>query len=173
MRLSASEKQDPAGEEVMSMTNGLARMDDEVRWAYGGECWHGPPPCEILRDVTAATAAARHPQLAHSIWSLANHVAALVEVLSLRMVEWQAIELPNADDFPAVTDAGDAASVAALADLDRRHGELRRVGGGLQASRLDEIIPGKGYPVAVMLHETAQHYAYHAGRIALLKKLVS
>jgi hypothetical protein len=27
------------------------------------------------------------------------------------------------------------------------------------------------YPAAVQLHGTAQHYAYHAGQIALLKKL--
>ena len=32
-------------------------------------------------------------------------------------------------------------------------------------------MPGKAYPVAVMLHGTAQHYAYHAGQIALHKKL--
>ena len=44
--------------------------------------------------------------------------------------------------------------------------------GGLEPSKLDETVPGKDYPVSVMLHGTAQHYAYHAGQIALLKRLL-
>jgi len=116
-------------------------------------------------------AAARHPQLAHSIWALIQHVSVWVEVVTLRIVEWRAIEMPDAGDFPPVTDTGDAAWMAALADLDCRHGELLRVVVGLEASRLEEIVPGKDYPVAVMLHGTVQHYAYHAGQIALLKRL--
>jgi hypothetical protein len=156
----------------MPLTGELARIEDELRRAYDGDCWHGPPLREILNGVTAAMAAARHPQLANSIWALVKHVSAWVEVVTLRIVEWRAIEMPDAGDFPPVTDTGDAAWTAALADLDCRHGELLRVVVGLDASRLEEIVPGKDYPVAVMLHGTVQHYAYHAGQIALLKKLV-
>ena len=156
----------------MPLTGELARIDDELRRAYDGDCWHGPPLREVLSGVTAATAAARQPMLAHSIWALVDHVAAWVEVVTLRIVEWRVIEMPNAGDFPPVTDTGDAAWSAALADLDCRHGDLLRVVVGLEASRLEEIVPGKDYPVAVMLHGTVQHYAYHAGQIALLKKLV-
>ncbi len=43
---------------------------------------------------------------------------------------------------------------------------------GLDAAAVEETVPGKTYPVAVMLHGTAQHFGYHAGQIALLKKLV-
>ena len=157
----------------MPLTGELARIDDELRRAYDGDCWHGPPLREILKGVTATEAAARHPQLAHSIWALVNHVSAWVEVVTLRIVEWRAIEMPDAGNFPPVTDTGDAAWTGTLADLDRRHGELLRVVGGLEVSRLEEIAPGKDYPVVVMLHGTVQHYAYHAGQIALLKKLVS
>jgi hypothetical protein len=156
----------------MPLTTELNRIADELRRAYDGDCWHGPPLREVLDGVTAATAAARHPQSAHSIWALVNHVAAWVEVVTLRIVERRAIETPAAGDFPPMTDAGDAAWAAALEDLDRRHGELLRVVGGLEASKLDLIVQGKDYPVAVMLHGTAQHYAYHAGQIALLKRLV-
>jgi hypothetical protein len=117
-------------------------------------------------------AAERHTQLAHSIWSLVEHVSAWVEVVTLRIVEWRPIEMPDAGDFSPVTDTGDAVWTAALADLNCRHGELLRFVVGLDASRLEEIVRGKDYPVAVMLHGTVQHYAYHAGQIALLKKLV-
>ena len=52
------------------------------------------------------------------------------------------------------------------------HRRLLDVVAGLDAAKLDAIVPGKDYPVAVMLHGTAQHYGYHAGQIALLKKLM-
>jgi hypothetical protein len=156
----------------MPMTGELARIDDELRRAYDGDCWHGPPLREILKGVTAATAAARHPQPVHSIWGLVNHLAAWVEVVALRIVERRPIESPDAGDFPHVTETGDTAWAAALDDLDRRHRELLAAVAGLDEARLGAIVPGKDYPVAVMLHGTVQHYAYHAGQIALLKKLV-
>jgi hypothetical protein len=159
-------------EGIMPLTGELARIDDELRRAYDGDCWHGPPLRQVLSGVTAQAAAARHPQLAHSIWAMVNHVAAWVEVVTLRIREWRAIETPDAGDFPPVPDTSGAAWAAALEGLDHRHGELLRVVGSLEASRLDEIVPGKDYPLAVMLHGTTQHYAYHAGQIALLKRLV-
>ena len=157
----------------MPMTGELARIDHELRRAYDGDCWHGPPLREILGGVTAAMAAARQPQLVHSIWGLVNHLAAWVEVVALRIVEWRPIESPDAGDFPPVADTGDAAWAAALDDLDRRHRALLAVVAGLSEAKLGAIVPGKDYPVAVMLHGAMQHYAYHAGQIALLKKLVA
>jgi hypothetical protein len=156
----------------MPPTGELARIDDELRRAYDGECWHGPPLREVLKGVTAAQAAARPPRLAHSIWALANHLAVWVGVVADRITDWRPITEPDAGNFPPVTDASDAAWAAALDDLDRQHRKLLAVVSGMDAAKLDETVPGKPYPVAVMLHGTAQHFAYHAGQIALLKKLV-
>jgi hypothetical protein len=156
----------------MPLTGELARIDDELRRAYDGACWHGPALCEVLNGVTAETAAAKHPQLAHSIWELVHHLAAWVGVAARRITERRTVEAPEAGDFPPVTDTGAAAWAAALDDLDRRHREFLGAIAGLDPARLDETVPGASYPVAVMLHGTAQHYAYHAGQIALLKKLL-
>jgi hypothetical protein len=156
----------------MPLTGELARIDDELRRAYDGDCWHGPPLRAVLQGVTAKVAAAKHPQLVHSIWALVNHLSAWVEVVVLRIAEGRAVMTPEAGDFPGVTDTGEPAWAAALEDLDRRHRRLLDVIAGLDAARLDATVPGKNYPAAVMLHGTAQHYAYHAGQIALLKKLV-
>ena len=152
-------------------TGKLARIEDELRRAYDGDCWHGPPLREVLKGVSAETAQALHPQLAHSIWALVNHLAAWVEVVARRITGRKAILTPDAGDFPPVSDPGDAAWESALENLDRQHRRLLEVIAGLDAARLDETVPGKDYPAAVMLHGTAQHYAYHAGQIALLKKL--
>jgi hypothetical protein len=150
----------------------LTRIDDELRRAYDGDCWHGPPLREVLTGVTAAQAASRHPQLTHSIWALVNHLAVWVGVVADRITEWRPITEPDDGNFPPVTDTSEEAWAAALDDLDRQHRKLLDVVAGLDAAKLDEIVPGKDYPVAVMLHGTAQHFAYHAGQIALLKKLV-
>lgn len=156
----------------MSPTNELARIDDELRRAYDGDCWHGPALREVLKGVPATQAAAKHPQLVHSIWALVNHLGAWVGVAADRITEWRPITEPDAGNFPPVTDASDAAWAAALDELDRQHRKLLDVVAGLDAAKLNAIVPGKDYPVAVMLHGTAQHFAYHAGQIALLKKLV-
>ncbi|AMV23717.1 DinB superfamily protein [Gemmata sp. SH-PL17] len=156
----------------MPPTGERARVDDELRRAYDGDCWHGPPLLEVLQGITAQTAAVQHPQLAHSIWALVNHLAAWIEVAARRITEWRAITEPDAGNFPPVTDTSGAAWAATLNDLDRRHQTLLSVVANLAPEKLDAVVPGKTYAVAVMLHGTSQHYAYHAGQIALLKKLV-
>lgn len=155
----------------MQLESELARIRDELQRGYDGDCWHGPPLREVLSGVTAQTAAHKHPQLAHSIWALVRHLSAWIEVVTLRIVEKRAIISPGAGDFPPVNETGEAAWNATLAELERRHQRLLDVVTGLDPARLDEIVPGKNYPTAVMLHGTSQHYAYHAGQIALLKKM--
>jgi hypothetical protein len=154
----------------MPLTGELARIDDELRRAYDGDAWHGPPLREALQGLTAAIAVRKHPQLAHSVWALVSHLAADIDVVARRITEWRAIGEP--EDFLPVTDASEAAWAAALENLDRHQRTLLAAIAGLDVAKLDETVPGKTYPVAVMLHGVAQHYAYDGGQIALLKKLV-
>jgi hypothetical protein len=56
----------------------------------------------------------------------------------------------------------------------RVHEELVAAVAALADSRLDEIVPGKEgayYTFYYMLHGVVQHELYHAGQIALLKKM--
>jgi hypothetical protein len=157
----------------MPLTGETARIDDELHRAYDGNCWHGPPLCEVLQGVTAEAAARKHAPLGHSIWEIVNHLAAWVEVVVLRITERRAVTAPSAGDFPPVTDTSPDAWAASLAELEHQQRRLREVVAALDPARMDEIVPGKDYATAVMLHGTAQHFAYHAGQIALLKKLVT
>ncbi len=153
-------------------TSEAARIDDELRRAFDGECWHGPSVAEVLHGVTAEVAARKHPALVHSIWELVHHLTAWVEVVRLRVAEGQTItDLPGGN-FPPVTDTSAAAWTAAVAELGATVGRLRGVAVALTPDRLDEFTPGRAESVAVELHGTAQHLAYHGGQIALLKKLV-
>ena len=164
----------PPGEKAaMGITSELARIDDELHRAYEADCWHGPPLVQVLDGVTAEVAARKHLGLAHSIWELVLHLTVWTEVVRLRLTEWRPIPEPARGDFPPVTDTNTAAWAAALADLATEVRLLRSAVAGVDPARLDEIVPGKDYPAAVMLHGTAQHFAYHAGQIALLKKLAT
>ena len=149
-----------------------ARLDDELHRAHAGAAWAGPSFREAVAGVTADLAARHHPAVAHSIWELVTHTTTWVEVVRKRIAEWRHVDLSDPDNFPPVTDPSPDAWRAAVAELDDQVRTLRELVAGLDPARLDAVAPGTDYPVAVMLHGTAQHLAYHAGQIALLKKLV-
>ena len=74
--------------------------------------------------------------------------------------------------WPAVRDTSDAAWARSLEALKSAHQDLRYAISLLDDSRLKDIVPGKRYSVYFMLHGVIQHDLYHAGQIALLKKVV-
>ena len=150
-----------------------ARIADQLRRAFDGEAWHGDSVFEILEGVTAAQAASRPIAGAHTIWELVLHIAAW-DGAALRRLGGVAVELSDAQNFPVITDASEAAWHAALARVRRVHEELVAAVAALPDSRLHDIVPGKEgehYTFYYLLHGVAQHELYHAGQIALLKKM--
>ena len=148
------------------------RIADQLRRAFDGEAWHGDSLLEILEGVTAAQAAARPVASAHTIWELVLHIAAW-DGAALRRLGGAAVELADAENFPPVPDVSDAAWHAAKAQLRNTHQDLIAAVVDLPDARLFEVVPGKQgthYTFYYMLHGVAQHEAYHAGQIALLKK---
>jgi uncharacterized damage-inducible protein DinB len=128
---------------------------------------------EILEGVTAARAAARPIAHAHTIWDLVLHIAAWDDAV-LRRLGGAAMELSDMENFPPVTDTSDAAWRKALAEVRSVHEKLAAAVAALPDSRLDEMVPGKEgahYTFYYMLHGVVQHELYHAGQIALLKKM--
>jgi DinB superfamily len=156
----------------MSPPAEIARIDDELHRAYDGDCWHGPPLKAVLGGVTAVVAAARHPVITHTIWELVNHLSAWAGVVTQRLTEWRPVHEPAQGDFPPPAGTTPVTWEADLARLDHQQRRLREAVAALDPARLGATVPGKDYPAAVMLHGTAQHFAYHAGQIALLKKLL-
>ena len=153
------------------MASELARINDELRRAYDGDAWHGPPLLEVLKGVSANLAAAKVQGISHSIWELVNHLTVWLDIVARRTLEPKPVADAGTDDFSPVGQASESAWQATRIALASKHTRLLEVVATLDDYRLDELVPGKNYPVAVMLHGTAQHYAYHAGQIALLKRL--
>jgi uncharacterized damage-inducible protein DinB len=149
------------------------RIADQLRRAFSGDAWHGDSVFEILDGVTAAQAAAHPIKNAHSIWELVLHIAAW-DGAALRRLGGSAVELSDTQNFPPVADASEAAWRETLAQVRRVHEELVKAMAALPDSRLDQIVPGKKgahYTFYYMLHGVVQHELYHAGQIALLKKM--
>jgi uncharacterized damage-inducible protein DinB len=148
------------------------RIADQLRRAFDGSAWHGPSLMELLDDVDAATAAAKPLAKVHSIWELVLHVAAW-DAAGCRRLSGEKIQLTGTANFPVVPRPAEAAWRMDVAQVKRTHDVLVKTVAALPESRLRERVPGKRYDFCFMLHGIAQHELYHAGQIAILKKMQS
>ena len=152
----------------------------DLRRIYEGNAWHGPSLLEAIADVSAAQAGMRPVPDAHSIYELTHHIAAWIGETTSRL-HGNAPGSPADGDFPphaAVID--DAAWADVRSRLERRQAELLEAVSGFDAARLDEAVDPKNRkdadgPVTfrALLSGLAQHSAYHAGQIVLLRKALN
>lgn len=149
------------------------RIADQLKRAFHGDAWHGESLFEILKGVGALQAAGHPLKNAHSIWELVLHIAAWDGAVRRRMTG-VAVELSDEENFPAVTDTSEEAWKKAVGHVRRVHDELVEAVAKFPEARLEEQVPGKEgdhYNFYYMLQGVAQHELYHAGQIALLKKM--
>lgn len=147
------------------------RINSQLKRAYQGEAWHGPSLRELLADVTAAQAAAKPIPAAHSTWELVHHIMAWEEVVRRRLAGEVVTDIPDEINFPVISDTSEIAWQATLQSLAASNQALRDSIKQFDEARLEEIVPGMNYSYYFMFHGVIQHALYHAGQIALLKKL--
>jgi uncharacterized damage-inducible protein DinB len=124
--------------------------------------------------------AARRPLAhAHSIWELVLHITGWKREVAARMRGKPAGEPPLGDwpVAPAGANASDQAWRATLDDLAVAQRELLDSVRALDPAQLNVPVNdprsrelGAGMTHAQTLHGIAQHDAYHAGQISILKK---
>lgn len=161
------------------LTSEVERIGDELQRALEGDPWHGDSASAILRGVTAQMAAARPPGGAHSIREIVRHMTAWTNEVAHRLEGYPPGE-PQEGDWPAAAGTSEddwRRDVAALAGANRRLIEKVRTldERALHAppeGRRDRE-SGSGMTHYLTLHGLSQHHAYHAGQIAILKKIVS
>jgi uncharacterized damage-inducible protein DinB len=149
----------------------LAGILDDLNRGYDGDAWHGPPLRKVLDGVTAEAAASWPVPGGHSIWEIVVHLSSWDDVITRRIEERRAIAAPDGGDFPPVIGSDGDAWAAALRELDSQHARLVGAVSKLDAGRLDEAVSGNNYSLAHMLRGVMQHRAYHAGQIALIRRL--
>lgn len=146
-----------------------ARLADQLRRAFYGSAWHGPAVMELLKDVDAATAAAKPLPDIHSIWELVLHIAAW-DGAGLTRLAGKTTQLTSKKNFPPMPQPTESAWREAIAAARHTHDTLVKTVAALPQKRLYDRVPGKRYDFYHMLHGIAQHELYHAGQIAILKK---
>lgn len=159
----------PAAREVIA---------DELARAYDGDPWHGTAVVRILDGLSCADAHVHPIPDAHSIWELVLHMAAWTGEVRRRLEGGEPAE-PAEGDWPAPPPApDDAAWRDAKNRLRSAHESLLATLTQTPPSRLPRVVGtpkrdpamGSGVTCEIMLHGLAQHHAYHAGQIAILKR---
>ena len=146
------------------------RILDQLSRAFEGEAWHGPAVLEILKGTTPQQAAARPLDSAHTIWETALHIAAWLRACRRRL-EGDRAQLTEAEDWPVVTNSDDEGWQEVIVGMKQALDELRSAIAQLDDSRLDQPIIDGMSSVYVTLHGAIQHSLYHAGQMAILKKI--
>ena len=150
----------------------IERIVDQMDRAFSGDAWHGPPLLHLLEDVTAEQAATHPVAGAHSIWEIANHVAAW-NMIVRRRIAGENVNVTPELDWPQVEETSRVDWQLTLENLKHSRTRLRGVVQNLPDEKLREQVIGKDYPLYVMLHGLVQHDLYHAGQIAILKKALA
>jgi len=148
------------------------RILDELRRAWDGDPWHGDPLRVVLDGLTAEQASARPLPGAHTAWEIVLHLASWTREVTRRLRDRVARDPAEGDWPPTRGDFREAVDA-----LGQAHGALLRAVAEFPPAELDNVVGdardrplGAGVSYAVMLHGIAQHHAYHAGQIALLRK---
>jgi hypothetical protein len=154
-----------------------ARLIDELTRAVEGDPWHGDAVTRILDGVPAEQARTR-VGAAHTIWEIVRHLTAWAGEVRRRLDGHPAGE-PQEGDWPAPSGNDDQAWRQDVAQLLAAHRRVLDALGSLSDASLLEPTTdprdretGAGVTRYVLLHGLSQHYAYHAGQIGLLKRLV-
>ena len=146
-----------------------SRIEDQLRRSLEGEAWHGPALMELLKDVAAETAAAPSLADAHTIWELVLHVKAWQDSAH-RSLRGESGRVSDEENFPSVADASETSWRGAVQSMVDSNRELREAVMKLEDEALEQPVPGRDFPLYLLLHGVVQHNLYHAGQIALLKK---
>lgn len=157
----------------------LPRLLDQLDRAFHGDAWSGPSLLANLAGISAAQAAARPIPAAHSIWELVLHLRTWTDTVRARVEQRYCVALEGEDWPPVPLAADEIAWQVAQAELAKAHERLLTAADALHEKDLDQVLgaernrpDGSGVSIYVLLHGTAQHYLYHAGQLALLRKLV-
>ncbi len=152
------------------MTTEAKRIEDQLQRAVEGSAWHGPALFELLEGLTPDKAATARGGT-HTIWEILSHISAWLSA-ARRRIEGEEVSLTHAEDWPAAGTTDEKAWTELRGRLEREYQQLLATLRALPDSALARKVPGKDYSVYFLLHGVIQHTLYHAGQIALARKVL-
>src|ERR1043166_3287521 len=140
------------------MHSETSRIADQLRRAFAGDAWHGPPLRELLEGVTAEQACRRPLPSGHTIWELVLHIEIYLRVAAGAT---QGTPLPRVYqsemDWRTPADTGAAAWADATGQLFEGGAGLARAIEEFPEARLQDIVPGREYDFYYLFHGIVQH----------------
>ncbi len=157
----------------------IDRIVEQLQRAYDGDAWFGASVRSALEGVDARVATTGPLESTHTIAEIVLHVTAWTREVTRRLRTGVARD-PDEGDWPYQMIDTEAEWAAVLEQLEAAQADLLSAVSALNDAQLDERIGevrdrelGSGVSLYVTLQGLAQHHAYHAGQIALLKRSAS
>lgn len=153
-----------------------ALLIQTLREMYQGPAWHGSSLRSALRGVRADDAAWRPAPDRNAIWDIALHTAYARHRMLRRLGATPASTFPRAlraSWWPRLPDElTEGAWRADLALLEEYQHRLLDAVSAVSSARLASRRRGKPWTLAQEVLGIANHDAYHAGQIQLVKRLM-
>src|SRR5438270_13622059 len=107
-----------------SQASEVSKISEHLQSCFSGSPWHGSSLMGLLRQTPVDLAPAKPLEHAHSIWEIVLHVTAWHHAIARRL-SGEKVELGHEQDWPAVTDFGEAAWQEAIKALEESHRALQ------------------------------------------------
>ena len=146
-------------------------LSGRLRRTITGPMWHGPSLREALQGITAADAVEHPMRGMKTIWEIVLHVTARAERARLRMDGLGLEEPTPTEDWPRIPIPCTAAEweYAQVRMADAYRSMAVRVCEVVSTGFL-KVVEKQPYNIATMADGVAEHGAYHAGQIVLMRK---
>ena len=140
---------------------------------FNKAAWHGPNLLGSLRGLSVPQLLYRPLSSGHNIWELAVHCAYWKYAVRNRLVQGKrgAFPLEGSNFFPRREGLTLADWKKDLVLLKQQHADLRATILSLSPRAYDHRVEGSKHTVRRTVLGVAAHDIYHAGQIALLKRL--
>lgn len=153
----------------------VERIAAELGDSVHGDPWYGASVLSLLDDVDASVAGSHSSGARHSVWEIVLHMTGWAGETARRLRGGDRREPPRGN-WPLVTTTNEAAWRADISDFLDAHDEVAQAILALGDADLDAVscegVDSLGRPVTFhrMAVGLAQHVAYHAGQIAIIKQ---
>ena len=151
--------------------NEMVQIKDQLEKAFYGGAWHGPSVMEALNGISANKASSKPANDVHSIWGIVLHISAW-QIAVRKRLQGIPVNLTDEEDWQRVGDISEIEWSKDLINLRESMDDLIGAVEMFDEAKLDEKAAGQSYSNYFMLHGLVQHDVYHAGQIALLKKIL-
>lgn len=156
------------------MNKEIQRIKHSFKMVYNGEPWHGASLLDLLKGVDYLQASQRVFPNSHSIWELVQHIYNWRE-FAVKKMEGEVgfdIVLNSESDWANLQIPIEASWQKLLSELVENQKVILEILDGWLDEQLDDQVPGKDYNYYTLLHGIIKHDIYHAGQIAMTRKML-